>query len=184
MSPAGNGSTVAGDVCSCEDEGVGRKACSQCERKSKKTGLTSSSSSYALLSFDSFPVEDYDKRWRIFTASVKGFVIGAGIKGGLSLFAILARLRRRRSLSSANSLRVDQSSPSQLQAFNAYEGRNNSKLTDDGDAMEVVMTTAYRLSTNRGEMAGCVKPTPREVVGGSDATGGMTGPGMLIGGDW
>ncbi|KAL8256623.1 hypothetical protein R6Q59_031690 [Mikania micrantha] len=106
MSPAGNGSTVAGDVCSCEDEGVGRKACSQCERKSKKTGLTSSSSSYALLSFDSFPVEDYDKRWRIFTASVKGFVIGAGIKGGLSLFAILARLRRRRSLSSAKKVQM------------------------------------------------------------------------------
>lgn len=100
MSPAGDGSTVSGDGCLCEHDAVGTKTCSQCDRKSKKT-LTSSSSSYALLTFDSFPVEDYDKSWRIFTASVKGFVIGAGIKGGLSIFAILARLRRRRSLSSA-----------------------------------------------------------------------------------
>ena len=101
MPPAGSESSVAVDGCLCEDAGDGRKRCQQCERNSKKSGLTSSSSSYALLSFDSFPLEDYDKRWRIFTASVKGFAIGAGIKGGLSLFAILARLRRRRSLSSA-----------------------------------------------------------------------------------
>nr|KAJ0201077.1 hypothetical protein LSAT_V11C600337330 [Lactuca sativa] len=106
MSPSGDDSTVAGDGCLCEDGGDGRKKCQQCERKSKKSGLTSSSSSYALLSFDSFPVEDYDKRWRIFTASVKGFAIGAGIKGGLSLFAILARLRRRRSLSSAKKVHM------------------------------------------------------------------------------
>ncbi|XP_024964198.1 uncharacterized protein LOC112504491 isoform X2 [Cynara cardunculus var. scolymus] len=105
MSPSGNNPTVAGDGCLCEDACDGRKTCSQCGRNSKKTSLTSSSSSYALLSFDSFPVEDYDKRWRIFTASVKGFAIGAGIRGGLSLFAILARLRRRRSLSSVKTAR-------------------------------------------------------------------------------
>ncbi|XP_024964197.1 uncharacterized protein LOC112504491 isoform X1 [Cynara cardunculus var. scolymus] len=106
MSPSGNNPTVAGDGCLCEDACDGRKTCSQCGRNSKKTSLTSSSSSYALLSFDSFPVEDYDKRWRIFTASVKGFAIGAGIRGGLSLFAILARLRRRRSLSSVKKVQM------------------------------------------------------------------------------
>ncbi|PWA30858.1 hypothetical protein CTI12_AA626180 [Artemisia annua] len=74
---------------------------SQCDDDDRKPKLTSSSSSYALLSFDSFPVEDYDKRWRIFAAAVKGFAIGGGIKGGLSLFAIVSRLRRRRSLSNA-----------------------------------------------------------------------------------
>lgn len=106
MSPSGNNPTVAGDGCLCEDACDGRKSCPQCGRNSKKTSLTASSSSYALLSFDSFPVEDYDKRWRIFTASVKGFAIGAGIKGGLSLFAILARLRRRRSLSSVKKVQM------------------------------------------------------------------------------
>ncbi|KAG9132761.1 hypothetical protein Leryth_014040 [Lithospermum erythrorhizon] len=63
--------------------------------------LTSSSSSCSLLSLEPHPVEDYDKLWRIFTASVKGFSIGAGIKGGLAIFAILSRFRRRRSLPSA-----------------------------------------------------------------------------------
>ncbi|XP_076916179.1 uncharacterized protein LOC143575775 [Bidens hawaiensis] len=108
MPPAGDGSTVPDNNCSCEyddDDAVVRKTCPQCERKSKKNTLTSSSS-YSLLTFDSFPVDEYDKRWRIFTASVKGFVIGAGIKGGLSLFAILARLRRRRLLSSAKKVQM------------------------------------------------------------------------------
>jgi hypothetical protein len=51
-------------------------------------------------------VADYDKPWRIFCASVKGFAIGAGIKGGLALFAILARLRRRRLLTSAKKVEM------------------------------------------------------------------------------
>ncbi|XP_076903578.1 uncharacterized protein LOC143558667 [Bidens hawaiensis] len=106
MPPAGDGSTIPDNNCSCEyDDVVVRKTCPQCERKSKKNTLTSSSS-YSLLTFDSFPVDEYDKRWRIFAASVKGFVIGAGIKGGLSLFAILARLRRRRLLSSAKKVQM------------------------------------------------------------------------------
>ncbi|GJW25682.1 transmembrane protein 135 [Tanacetum coccineum] len=104
MSPpvtAGNGNGNGNGACehpSNEDDLT--KPCSQCD-DDRKPKLTSSSSSYALLSFDSFPVEDYDKRWRIFTAAVKGFAIGAGIKGGFSLFAIVSRLRRRRSLSNA-----------------------------------------------------------------------------------
>lgn len=43
-------------------------------------------------------------------ASIKGFVIGAGIKGGLSLFAIVARLRRRRLLTSAKKVAMSSSS--------------------------------------------------------------------------
>nr|GFA23591.1 transmembrane protein 135 [Tanacetum cinerariifolium] len=92
--------TGNGGACEHNTDEELSKPCSQCD-DNRKPKLTSSSSSYALLSFDSFPVEDYDKRWRIFTAAVKGFAIGAGLKGGFSLFAIVSRLRRRRSLSNA-----------------------------------------------------------------------------------
>lgn len=71
------------------------ESCSICE---PVLSLKPSSSSCSLLSFDSYPVQDYDKLWRIFTASVKGFSIGAGIKGGLSLFALVSRFRRRPAL--------------------------------------------------------------------------------------
>ncbi|KAL2931448.1 Casparian strip membrane protein 1 [Bienertia sinuspersici] len=37
---------------------------------------------------------------RIVHASAKGFRIGAGLKGGLSIFSLLARLSRRRSTKS------------------------------------------------------------------------------------
>ncbi|KAL5982190.1 hypothetical protein ACLOJK_016260 [Asimina triloba] len=45
-----------------------------------------------------FPTSDKDwkKLRRCIEASVKGFVIGAGLKGGLAAFSILARLRSRR----------------------------------------------------------------------------------------
>ncbi|KAJ8747429.1 hypothetical protein K2173_001011 [Erythroxylum novogranatense] len=62
-----------------------------------------SASSYcSLLGVDVrlLPLNDSDKLRRIITASVKGFSIGAGLKGGLALFSILARLRRSRSCSS------------------------------------------------------------------------------------
>ncbi|KAJ6337543.1 hypothetical protein OIU76_007258 [Salix suchowensis] len=42
------------------------------------------------------PFQDSEKLTRVVTASAKGFSIGAGIKGGLALFSILARLRRTR----------------------------------------------------------------------------------------
>lgn len=45
-------------------------------------------------------ISESDKLWRIITASSKGFAIGAGLKGGLALFSILARLRSRRGTSS------------------------------------------------------------------------------------
>ncbi|KAI5654823.1 hypothetical protein M9H77_32010 [Catharanthus roseus] len=88
-------SAAANGRCACTSRD---ESCSHCRRSSS---LKSSSSSCSLLSFDSYPVQDYDKLWRIFTASVKGFTIGAGLKGGLSIFAVLSRLRRRRSLPSA-----------------------------------------------------------------------------------
>ncbi|XP_044475699.1 uncharacterized protein LOC123203399 isoform X2 [Mangifera indica] len=43
---------------------------------------------------------------RIITASVKGFSIGAGLKGGLALFSILARLRRTRLSSPVRKIEV------------------------------------------------------------------------------
>ncbi|GER53809.1 mitochondrial import inner membrane translocase [Striga asiatica] len=80
--------------CSC-----GSNNCAECGRRRMSTSsLPSSSSSCSLLSFDSYPVQDYDKTWRVFTATVKGFAIGAGLKGGLAIFAFLTRLRRRRLL--------------------------------------------------------------------------------------
>ncbi|CAA2993105.1 Hypothetical predicted protein [Olea europaea subsp. europaea] len=80
--------------------------CSQCRRRSLNSSLPSSSSSCSLLSFESYPVQDYDKLWRVYTASVKGFSIGAGLKGGLALFSFLSRLRRRRSLPSSKKLEM------------------------------------------------------------------------------
>ncbi|KAE9604640.1 putative transmembrane protein [Lupinus albus] len=61
-------------------------------------------SSTTSLSFRSFfrsiieavPSKEYKKLWRIITASVKGFTIGVGLKGGLGFFAILARLTRKK----------------------------------------------------------------------------------------
>ncbi|GAV63569.1 hypothetical protein CFOL_v3_07087 [Cephalotus follicularis] len=50
---------------------------------------------------NSIPLKDSEKLWRIITASAKGFSIGAGLKGGLALFSILARIRRRSRLSSS-----------------------------------------------------------------------------------
>ncbi|KAM7520764.1 hypothetical protein LguiB_019726 [Lonicera macranthoides] len=67
---------------------------------------SSSSSSCSLFSFESFPVKHYDMPWRIFSASVKGFVIGAG----LAFFAILVRLRRRQLLTSVKKVEMASSS--------------------------------------------------------------------------
>lgn len=46
------------------------------------------------------PLSDSEKLRRVVTASIKGFTIGAGLKGGLAIFSILARLRRRKLLAS------------------------------------------------------------------------------------
>lgn len=104
MSPSVDGPAVSACSCFSGENGYDReklddrRSCEHCRRSSR---LPSSSSSCSLLSLDPFPVAEYDKPWRIFSASVKGFAIGAGLKGGLALFAILARLRRRRLLTSA-----------------------------------------------------------------------------------
>lgn len=59
-----------------------------------------SSYSYSSPALDSILLTDSEKLRRIFIASAKGFAIGAGLKGGLALFSILARLRRRKVLTS------------------------------------------------------------------------------------
>ncbi|CAN0900508.1 hypothetical protein LINGRAHAP2_LOCUS20881 [Linum grandiflorum] len=71
--------------------------CSHCSG-SDPASSSSSSSSYSLFAkLDSLvELNDSDKLRRIIIASVKGFSIGAGLKGGLALFSILARLRRTR----------------------------------------------------------------------------------------
>ncbi|MCD9639100.1 hypothetical protein HAX54_023403 [Datura stramonium] len=100
MPPSGDGADVSvGGRCTCSsaEEESQNQNCQHCRR----SNLPSSSSSCSLLSLESYPVQDYDKLWRIYSASVKGFTIGAGLKGGLAVFAVLSRLRRRKSLSSA-----------------------------------------------------------------------------------
>ncbi|KAG6648962.1 hypothetical protein CIPAW_07G180100 [Carya illinoinensis] len=65
----------------------------------------SSSFSYSSPALDSILLTDSEKLRRIFIASAKGFAIGAGLKGGLALFSILARLRRRKVLTSLRTAR-------------------------------------------------------------------------------
>ncbi|KAL8523429.1 hypothetical protein ACS0TY_013402 [Phlomoides rotata] len=98
MAASGDGVTDANPAGNCRCDSNNCTEC--CRRRSSNSSLPSSSSSCSLLSFDLYPVQDYDKSWRVFTASVKGFAIGAGIKGGLAIFALLARLRRRQLLPS------------------------------------------------------------------------------------
>ncbi|XP_010269273.1 PREDICTED: uncharacterized protein LOC104605990 [Nelumbo nucifera] len=66
------------------------QTCPQCGAKCDP----SSSSLYYLLSSDSRSQKDLEKVWRCISAAAKGFTIGAGLKGGLAAFAILARLRK------------------------------------------------------------------------------------------
>ncbi|TKY72930.1 Transmembrane protein 135 [Spatholobus suberectus] len=59
--------------------------------------VPSTASSSSLRSIvDAVPSKEREKLRRILIASAKGFSIGAGIKGGLALFAILARLTRKK----------------------------------------------------------------------------------------
>ncbi|XP_055836089.1 uncharacterized protein LOC129904556 [Solanum dulcamara] len=100
MPLSGDGADAsAGGRCTCSssEEESQIQNCQHCRRST----LPSSSSSISLLSLESYPVQDYDKLWRIYSASIKGFTIGAGLKGGLAIFAVLSRLRRRKSLSPA-----------------------------------------------------------------------------------
>ncbi|KAK4348958.1 hypothetical protein RND71_031713 [Anisodus tanguticus] len=95
MPPSGDGAdTSTGGRCTCSSTDENQiDNCQHCRRST----LPSSSSSCSLLSLESYQVQDYDKLWRIYSASIKGFTIGAGLKGGLAIFALLSRLRRRKS---------------------------------------------------------------------------------------
>ncbi|KAE8056903.1 hypothetical protein FH972_013635 [Carpinus fangiana] len=111
MQPSGDGISGADGRCSCFSgenggfhgyhNGSGDPNCKHC-RKSD----TSFSYSYYSPVFDSIPLKGSEKLRRIFIASVKGFTIGAGLKGGLALFSILARLRRRKVLTSIRKVGV------------------------------------------------------------------------------
>lgn len=94
MSPSGDG---AGGRCACfswENGGSDPDDphCPHC-------GGSDPSSCSSILS-NSIRIQDSEKLWRIVTASAKGFTIGVGIKGGLAIFSVvarlIARLRRRR----------------------------------------------------------------------------------------
>ncbi|PSR99883.1 Transmembrane protein like [Actinidia chinensis var. chinensis] len=117
MPTSGDGPLAGGTPCSCVsgenggDLGDGSRelddrSCLHCRR----SDLPSSSSYSSLLRLESVSLRDYDKVARIVAASVKGFSIGAGLKGGLALFAVLGRLRRRRLLTSAKKMGMTSSS--------------------------------------------------------------------------
>ncbi|XP_021685659.2 uncharacterized protein LOC110668637 isoform X2 [Hevea brasiliensis] len=81
-----------------DDRSIADPRCVQCMRSDPPSCSSSSSSS---LGFDPIPLKESEKLWRVITAWAKGFSIGAGLKGGLSLFSIIARLRRTRLSSSS-----------------------------------------------------------------------------------
>lgn len=105
MPPANDGANfAAGDnECFCSGEfrssdagydvRSDHRGCPHC-RKSDPSPSSSSSSYYSRAISDT----NSDKITRIISASIKGFAIGAGLKGGLSIFSLLARLSRRKSL--------------------------------------------------------------------------------------
>ncbi|MBA0612811.1 hypothetical protein Godav_013362, partial [Gossypium davidsonii] len=65
--------------------------CSHC------AGSKPSSNSSSALAFGTVPLTQSEKLRRFIVASAKGFSIGAGLRGGLALFSIIARLRRKKS---------------------------------------------------------------------------------------
>ncbi|ONI35116.1 hypothetical protein PRUPE_1G517000 [Prunus persica] len=71
--------------------------CTHCKKSDPSPSSFYYSSS---LGYVSVPLSDSEKLRRVVTASIKGFTIGAGLKGGLAIFSILARLRRRKLLAS------------------------------------------------------------------------------------
>ncbi|XP_021837677.2 uncharacterized protein [Spinacia oleracea] len=69
--------------------------CPHCRESDPST----SSSSYS----HSISESNSDRITRIISAAVKGFSIGAGLKGGVSIFSLLSRLSRRRKVSGVSS---------------------------------------------------------------------------------
>lgn len=100
----GSGPCSTGDNCVClqhENSGFGA-SCTHCSRNDPPpppTPPSISCPSASSLIQDSVPLKESEKIRRVVTALVKGFSIGAGLKGGLALFSILVRLRRRLSAS-------------------------------------------------------------------------------------
>ncbi|KAE8723697.1 TRM112-like protein [Hibiscus syriacus] len=102
MSPSADGaincacglSSHSGENGGFEDGATPRlvdETCTHCN------GSKPSSYSSSTLGSGAIPLTDSDKLRRLVVVSAKGFSIGAGIRGGLALFSILARLRRRKS---------------------------------------------------------------------------------------
>ncbi|XP_028771807.1 uncharacterized protein LOC114729035 [Neltuma alba] len=105
MSPSADGSSVADGFCSCcldansdsqsDDSRSLYVNCKHCGKSGSSPSSSGSSDFFSLLS-----LKEWEKLRRILIASAKGFTVGAGLKGGLSLFSILARLKQRRPLTS------------------------------------------------------------------------------------
>ncbi|POO03979.1 Transmembrane protein [Trema orientale] len=97
MSPYCGGAGENGYAAGANRDESGDGNCTHCDRSDR-----SPPSSSVVYHSDSLPLKDSDleKLRRIAVASAKGFSIGAGLKGGLALFSILARLRRRKALAS------------------------------------------------------------------------------------
>lgn len=112
MSPSAVGCFVADGGCAClakENGDVravgncksGDSYCDHCGCGSADlSSLPAFSCSSSSLWSDSKRLRESGKLWRILVASAKGFTIGAGLKGGLSLFSVLAGLKRRKALAS------------------------------------------------------------------------------------
>ncbi|KAL6179899.1 hypothetical protein ACLB2K_046570 [Fragaria x ananassa] len=90
-----------GDLCTCSAAQNGDHAedpvCAHCRKSDPSPSSFCYSSS---LKHVPAPLSDSEKLRRVVTASIKGFSIGAGLKGGLAVFSILARLRKRKLLAS------------------------------------------------------------------------------------
>ncbi|GMI90954.1 hypothetical protein like AT1G34630 [Hibiscus trionum] len=104
MSPFGDGAINGGCRCSCssgDDGGFhdGATDCGFSESHETCTHCARSDTSrfFSALGFDSILLTDSEKLRRILVASAKGFSIGAGLQGGLAIFSILSRLRRKKS---------------------------------------------------------------------------------------
>ncbi|MBA0702236.1 hypothetical protein Goari_027240, partial [Gossypium aridum] len=96
MSPDGDGAINGCCPCSFSSgkNGIPGSHDDTCKHCTRPKSLSSSPSA---LGSDSVLLVDSNKLRRIFVASAKGFSIGAGLKGGLALFSILARLLRKKS---------------------------------------------------------------------------------------
>ncbi|XP_042491966.1 uncharacterized protein LOC122071648 isoform X2 [Macadamia integrifolia] len=97
---AGTGASVGCSRCFSGDNGgfhgesrtlLDEQNCPHCGKSGP-----SSSSYCSFLSSDLRYEKDWEKLRRCVAAATKGFTIGAGLKGGLAAFSILARLRRER----------------------------------------------------------------------------------------